>query len=167
MKIHIVGGSGSGKTTLAKQLAETYGLSHVDLDEFQWDNSGSYGVRRPEEERNALLAAAVSEENWVNEGVYYAWVEPSFQKADLIVFLKTPLWLCRFRVIRRFFRRKLGKESGKKESLSSLRALLRWMGRYKKINEKEIGTLLENYGGKVVVIKSGDPFSLVKERLSC
>lgn len=153
MKIYILGNSGSGKTRLSKRLSDRYGLPHVDLDDLFWDNSGAYGQKRDPGHRDALLSDAVEKENWVIEGIYYAWTEICFEKADRILLLDLPLALCRFRVIRRFLRRKCGLEKDKKESLSSLWALLRWMKKFQKTNLPAIRECLLPYGDKTIVIK--------------
>lgn len=41
MKIHIIGGPGSGKTFLAEKLSKELGISHLDLDDLQWDNKSA------------------------------------------------------------------------------------------------------------------------------
>lgn len=75
MKIHIIGCSGSGKTYLAQALSKKYNIPHFDLDDIQWDNrSGGYGTKTPVEKRTELLNHILENDNWIIEGVYYAWV---------------------------------------------------------------------------------------------
>ena len=79
MKIHIIGCSGSGKTYLAEALSKQYDIPHFDLDDIQWDNSAAgYGVKRPPEERAALLQEILAKPDWIIEGVYHKWVRQSF-----------------------------------------------------------------------------------------
>ena len=151
MKIHIIGGSGSGKTTLARRIARQYGLSHCDLDDLQWDNTcDHYGRKRDEQERAALLQSILEQPDWVIEGVYYAWCGQCFRDADRIILLTVPRYRYRYRIIRRFVRRKIGLEKGKKESLRSLIALLKWADHYQKDNMPQIRAMLAPYAGKVI-----------------
>lgn len=150
MKIHIIGGPGSGKTTLAKQLSEELQIPHYDLDDLQWDNSAGYGTKRDPSERDALLAQLLSKDDWIIEGVYYAWCERCFAEADRIYLLEVPCRVYRRRIIRRFIRRKLGLEPGKRETLKSLSALLQWADKYERVNLAEIKKILSAYPDKVI-----------------
>ena len=152
MKIHIIGCPGSGKSTLAEKLSRQYDVPHFDLDAFQWDSSGGYGRKRDPAGRDALLAAALENDGWIIEGVYYAWCGRCFEEADRICLLTPPVSLCKRRIVRRFIRRKLGREEGKRETLRDLTALLKWTDKYQKKNLIEIRRLLENYADKVIEI---------------
>ena len=151
MKIHIIGGPGSGKSFLAEHLSRQYGIPHFDLDDLQWNNeSESYGVKRDAQEREDLLSQLLEKDDWIIEGVYYAWCGRCFEEADTIYLLNIPRYKYRYRIIRRFVRRKLGLENGKKESLKSVSNLLRWADKYQRVNLTEIKKILEKYKGKVI-----------------
>ena len=100
MKIHIIGCSGSGKTYLANALSKKYNISHFDLDDIQWDNNAKeYGKKRTLDERKALLQEILyNNDEWIIEGVYYAWVQQSFDEADKIYVLDMPSYLCKSRI---------------------------------------------------------------------
>ena len=151
MKIHIIGGPGSGKTFLAEKLSKELGIRHYDLDELQWDHqSGSYGVKRAPQERDELLAEILRNKDWIIEGVYYAWCQQCFADADKIYVLSVPRYTYKYRIVRRFVRRKLGLEQGEKETLQSLFQLLKWADKYQKVNLVEINKLMAPYAYKVI-----------------
>ena len=155
MKIHIIGCSGSGKTYLANALAKKYNIPHFDLDDIQWDNNAEgYGTKRPLEERNALLQEILNNNEWVIEGVYYAWVQQSFDEADKIYVLDMPRYLYKSRIIIRSIKRKLGIQQGKRETLKSVYNLLKWTETFQNNNLKEIKTILEKYENKVIWLSS-------------
>ena len=155
MKIHIIGCSGSGKTYLANALAKKYNIPHFDLDDIQWDNNAEgYGTKRPLEERNALLQEILNNNEWVIEGVYYAWVQQSFDEADVIYVLDMPRYLYKSRIIIRSIKRKFGIQKGKRETLKSVYNLLKWTETFQNKNLKEIKTILDKYENKVIWLSS-------------
>ena len=130
-RIHIIGGPGSGKSFVAAELSCRLGVPAYDLDDLFWDSSAlEYGVRSDAAERNRRLAAIAAQDGWIIEGVYYGWLAPSFEAADIIIELTPPIWVRHWRVIRRFALRKLGRTPSKHESLFDLWRLLRWSHAY-------------------------------------
>ena len=153
MKIYIIGGSGSGKTYLANKLSKEHKIEHYDLDDLQWDNNAEfYGVKRKADERQAMLQEILNKESWIIEGVYYKWCKQCFADADKIYLLEVPRFTYRYRIIKRFIRRKLGLEKGKKETLKSLKNLLKWADSYNENDMPEIKRLIAPYIDKVVRI---------------
>lgn len=124
------------------------------MDDIQWDNSqNSYGVKMPVEKRNQMLNDILQQPEWIIDGVYYAWVQRSFEEADMIYVLNMPKYLYSFRIIKRFINRKIGLENGKKETLKSVYNLLKWTDTFQKTNMKDIIKILEPHKNKVVFIK--------------
>ena len=155
MKIHIIGCSGSGKTYLAGALSEKYNIPHFDLDDIQWDNNvDGYGVKMPVEKRTEQLNNILENEDWIIEGVYYAWVGKCFEDADKINVLDIPKRVYTYRIIKRAIKRKLGFEKGKKETLKSVYNLLKWTDTFQKKNMVEIRKILAKYSSKTMWLRS-------------
>ena len=151
VKIHIIGGPGSGKTFLAERLSRQFGIPHYDLDDLQWDNQADgYGTKRDPRERDELLNRILQWDEWIIEGVYYAWCARCFDEADGIFVLSVPRYQYRYRIIRRYVRRKLGLEKGKRETLKSLSALLAWADKYQNKNLAEIRNILKDCPEKII-----------------
>ncbi len=150
-RIHILGGPGSGKTFLAKILSEMTGIAPTDLDELFWDNTASdYNTRRSPDERDCLLKELVDEDQWIVEGVYHAWVVESFEKADMIIILCTPVWLRHWRILRRFVLGKLNcADHLRRETLAGQWALLKWNHAYEKDNLRRTREHLKPFSSKV------------------
>ena len=119
MKIHIIGCSGTGKTYLAKKLSNKYNIPHYDLDNIYWDNSSEkYGLKTEFEKRDNLLQNILEKDAWIVEGIYYyKWLEQSFKDADIIYILDLPKYIYKFRIIKRFIKRKLKLEVTKKRNI--------------------------------------------------
>ena len=166
MKIHIIGCSGSGKTYLAKALSEKYTIPHFDLDDIQWDNNADgYGVKMPVEKHTEHLNNILENENWIIEGVYYAWVEKCFEDADKIYVLDLPKRVYTYRIIKRTIKRKLGLEKGKKETLKSVCNLLKWTDTFQNKNMVEIKKILSAYPEKTIWLKnSKDVQKVINEK---
>ncbi len=92
-RIHIIGGSGSGKSYIAAKLARHLGVPSHDLDELFWDQAaGGYGFRTDPAKRDKQLKEIVAQDGWIIEGVYYQWLTPSFEAADVIIALTPSIW---------------------------------------------------------------------------
>lgn len=103
-RIVILGNAGSGKSTLARAIGERLGLPVVHLDRLFW----SPGWVEPEAEvfRNQVRLA-VAGEAWVCEGNYSRRTfDLRLPRADLIIWLDTPRWVCLKRVILRSLSRR-------------------------------------------------------------
>ena len=166
MKIHIIGCSVSGKTYLAKALSKKYNIPHFDLDDIQWDNNAAgYGVKMPIEKRTELLNNILENEDWIIEGVYYAWVGKCFEDADKIYVLDIPKRVYKYRIIKRTIKRKLGLEKGKKETLKSVYNLLKWTDTFQNENMLEIRKILSAYPEKTIWLKnSKDVQKVINEK---
>ncbi len=165
IKIHIIGASGSGKTYFANKLASKYGISVISLDDLFWDNShGSYNVKRNIVERNEMLDQILLHDDWIIEGVQYAWCDKCFESADFIFMLDMPRLLCRLRIIRRFIKRKLSRNSRNNETLKSLVHLLKWTKKFYAVNLIEIKEKLTHYQSKVVILSRKNDIKAMLER---
>ena len=164
MKIHIIGCSSTGKTYLAKKLSNKYNIPHYDLDNIYWDNSSQkYGIKTEIEKRDKLLLNILEKDDWIIEGIYYKWLEQSFKDADIIYVLDLPKYIYKFRIIKRFIKRKLRLEAGKKETLKSLSDLLKWADKFQNEDMKEIIKILEKYKEKVHFIKDKNNLQKILE----
>ncbi|CCN80878.1 conserved hypothetical protein [Vibrio nigripulchritudo SFn27] len=149
-KIHIIGGPGSGKTYSAKKLQQTSDLTAYDLDRVFWDQSQDSYVRASEEMRTKKLQKILANESWIIEGVYYKWLEESFQKADIIVILNPPLFKRQWRILKRFLVRKFILGHFRKETFSSFIELWRWNKKFDNDNMIRITDFTSEYKDKTV-----------------
>ena len=164
MKIYVIGCSGTGKTYLAKKLSNKYNIPHYDLDNIYWDNSSEkYGLKTEIEKRDKLLQNILEKDDWIIEGIYYKWLEQSFKDADIIYILDLPKYIYKFRIVKRFVKRKLKLEIAKKETLKSLLDLLKWTDKFQNEDMKEIIKILEKYKEKVYFIKSKKEINKILE----
>lgn len=149
IKIHILGGSGSGKTYLAKKLSADLQIPIFDLDMVFW--SGNFSQKKEESIRNQELMELSNKHDWVIEGVYYDWVDPSLAKADWIIWLDVRTHIRQRRVLTRYIKRVIGILPSKNESLKSIYNLLKWNFKYDEKNHLKIQNKLNKYRKKLII----------------
>lgn len=90
-RVYITGASGAGTSTLGRALADALGVPHLDTDDFYWmPGDPPYTVKRPVEQRLALIRAAQGDGGWVLSGSADGWAEPVLALVDLTVLLTAP-----------------------------------------------------------------------------
>jgi adenylate kinase family enzyme len=128
MRFAILGNSGSGKSTLANWLAQSGGLSRLDLDSVAWEPD------RPAVARSSALAEADVETfcsthaRWVLEGCYGNLIEAAFQFEPFLIFLNPGLASCQANCLHRPW--EPHKYPTKQEQDANLKFLLSWVAGY-------------------------------------
>ncbi len=90
-RILVIGCSGAGKSTLARKLAEGLVLPLIHLDAEYWLPGWQQPARAHWREKVAELAAR---ETWVMDGNYAGTFDLRMPRAEVIVLLDVPRWLC-------------------------------------------------------------------------
>lgn len=124
-RIVIVGNSGTGKTTLAARLADSLGLTHIELDalfhQADWEPTPAHEFRQ--KLRSAMAEADHATNGWTMCGNYRDASDGIGQDAaDTIVWLDMPRALVMRRVIWRTVRRAITREelwNGNREPMSN------------------------------------------------
>jgi adenylate kinase family enzyme len=110
---------------LARWIGSQLGLKVVHLDRLWWDDA-SYVIRGPETVRartldteafRALQRDLVAAASWVIDGGLES-LDLRLARADTIVFLDLPVWVCAWRVLRR--------RSGRSDYPPGVRESWRW-----------------------------------------
>jgi energy-coupling factor transporter ATP-binding protein EcfA2 len=97
-RILILGRTGSGKTTLARQLAATIGVPHVELDALYFGPSFSTAPLPVLRDRTN---AAIAGDRWVTDGNKSAVRDLVWPRADTVIWLDYPMFVCLWRLGRR------------------------------------------------------------------
>lgn len=96
-RILIIGSAGSGKSTFSEKLGELLSLPVIHLDQYFWK---PHWQKTSDSEWEAVLEKLLQQEKWILEG-QFAFLERRMQAADTVIFLKLPLWLCLWRILKR------------------------------------------------------------------
>jgi len=95
-RIAIVGCSGGGKSTLARALGARLGLPVVHLDTLFWKPGWT---ESPIEEFQPRVEAAALGDRWIIEGNFTSASQLRFLRADTVVWIEPPIWLCLWRAL--------------------------------------------------------------------
>ena len=105
-RIVVTGMAGAGKSTFSRVLATKTGLPLIHLDLHSW-NPG--WVRVPQGEFIEKQRALLADERWIVDSNDVD-NDILFERADTLVVLTTPWWLCAWRAFRRGLRRPPGSQ---------------------------------------------------------
>lgn len=97
-RIQIIGSSGSGKSTLAQQLGRIYKLPVFHLDNYFWNANW---VETPQERFDDKVTQLTQQEDWVIDGNYSRTLDLRMERADLVIYLDMPRYLCMYRIFKR------------------------------------------------------------------
>ncbi|MEI5992600.1 shikimate kinase [Candidatus Enterococcus mansonii] len=159
-KIMITGPVGSGKTTLARQLAKKKDVPFYELDNLIWQRLAIGDQKRSECESSQLLQEILLQNEWIIEGTTTKdWIEPALSESDVILLLLPPYYLRVYRIITRFIKQTLKKETAHyKPSLHLLVNLFRWNHHFEKKNLLELQKLTADFPEKLVILNDSNPY---------
>lgn len=99
-RVLVIGSPGAGKSTLSHALAARTGLPLHHLDKLFWLPGW---VERDREEGRAELAEVLAGERWIIDGNYGSTLPMRLSRADTVVWLDYPTWLCLGRAFKRWW----------------------------------------------------------------
>ena len=102
-RVIVIGLAGSGKSTFSRLLAVKTGIPVIHLDLHFWQPGWTAPTEREwREKQRALLAG----DAWIADGNYGETLDLSLERADTVVVLDTPWWVCSGRAFVRGIRRR-------------------------------------------------------------
>lgn len=157
-RIAIIGNAGSGKSTLTQKLHAITQLPVYYLDQYYWKPGW---VRTDPDEYKRVHDAICDKQDWIIDGINLRVMEYRIQKADMVIFLDMPRYLCFWRIFKRTFAH-YGKETvsspkGCPERFNwEFIKFLKWVWDFKKKYPPAIAELFKKYtdNKQLYVLKS-------------
>lgn len=151
-RIFIFGNSGSGKSTLTHILSEKTGITPAYLDMHHWK-----GDNHMEDEKifQRKVKELANSEEWIIEGSYKKVAETICPKADIIVLLSLPRFLCVWRILKRLLKYQGKNLPFTSENCTAGRFFskrtwehIKWAWQFPSNNEKKFLEIVESLGAK-------------------
>lgn len=156
MKIAIVGNAGSGKSTLALKLHTILHIPLYHLDQYFWGPGWQEPDRDAFEKTHNELC---DKDEWIIEGMSIRFFQYRIEKADIVIFLDSPTYLCLYYIFKRAFiyfgKAHFARAKGCFERFPSWQ-FLKFTWGFNKYRKPHIEALLDFYKNdkKIFVIKS-------------
>lgn len=175
-RVHVIGGPGAGKSFFASRVAAASRIEVHHLDELAFE--GPEFAPRPHDVTGREARAIAERGRWVTEGIFVGWVEPLFERADVIVWLDHAGWgRSARRIASRWLRQALREPAARRgaerffrfdDYARNARHLVRmlvtsreyWNGngtpQHYTVTRNQVSVALERHSGKVVHLTRAD-----------
>jgi len=160
-RVAVVGCIGAGKSTVARVLGERLDIEVVHLDRLWWQ-PGDYKIlgaetiashTMPSDEFRQLEARIVAGEAWILDGGV-ANIMLRLARADTVVFLDHPRWLCLWQLLIRHNRNRPDYPEGVQESIGWLWLLVKWIWRtWPSERRPSVVAAIDKHAGGATVIQ--------------
>lgn len=104
-RVLVIGMAGSGKSTFSRAMSAKTGLPVVHLDLHYWKPGW---VKPSENEWREKQRRLLASEAWIADGNYYETLDLQLERAETVVVLDTPWWICAGRAFGRGLRKPIG-----------------------------------------------------------
>ena len=100
-RVLVIGPCGAGKSAAAIELGHLLDLPVYHLDRLHWREGWIESSRR---ELLEALAPILAAERWLVDGNYGGTMAERVERADTVVYLDYPTWICLWRALKRVWR---------------------------------------------------------------
>jgi adenylate kinase family enzyme len=156
---------GAGKSTLARDLGQRLGLPVVHLDKLWWADA-TYAIKGSSTVREHTLSPLAfrrlqeditAHDRWIIDGDASS-LDVRLRRADTIVVLDLPRWICAWRVVRRTGKARSDYPPDVRETWRWTITLLHWIARTSPHRRRQIFASIAEHGihARVVVLTSAE-----------
>jgi len=151
-KIYIIGNITSRKTTFARRLSKKMNIPFYEMDSIIHDDVNK--IKRNLDEQKQIINEINKDNDWIIEGMGRDVGQVVFSLADKIIFLDTPIYICKYRILSRFIKQKLKIEKcNYTPDFRMLKLMYKWMNNFKN-NRNKLEDSLKPYKEKIKFVKN-------------
>ena len=150
-RVLVIGMAGAGKSTFARALSERTGLPVIHLDVHYWKPRWMKPSESEWREKQRGLLAGPA---WIADGNDPETLDLRLDRADTVVLLETPWWICAARAFSRGLRKPVGEmpEGCEDSAARRLRDEWRLVGviwRHRRSDAERARAMISRHGGHV------------------
>jgi adenylate kinase family enzyme len=169
-RIAIIGNAGSGKSVVAQRLHQILHLPVYHLDKYFWKPQWTH----PDPAEYKLIHDKLCDQDaWIMDGMNLRLLEYRIQRAEIIMFLDIPRYICFWRIFKRTFKY-YGKEApssapGCPEGITwKYIKFLKWVWDFKDRNPARIMELFNTYRDtkQIYILRSQKEIDHLIEKLT-
>lgn len=149
-RVAVVGPGGAGKSTFAAALGSRTDLPVIHLDQHFWKPGW---VETPKDEWRRTQEVLTGGDRWIVDGNYGGTFDVRFERADTVIVLAPPRWVCVHGALTRSMRNRgrAVQAAGCRERIDV--AFLRWIWRYERDSRPRLDAALARHAPRLRVIE--------------
>lgn len=150
-KIIVIGCGGAGKSTFSRKISKKFNIPVYHLDKLFWNKGW---VETPKEKFDSDIKKILNRDKWIIDGNYLRTLDMRAEKADTIIFINMPTYLCLYRIIKRrlMYRGKSRPDMAEECPEGIDFDFFKWVLTYNKKIKPTILTKLKSYKNKEIII---------------
>ncbi|CAM3651329.1 Predicted kinase from adenilate kinase family, FLAR-like protein [Xenorhabdus nematophila ATCC 19061] len=161
----VIGSPGAGKSTFARQLSQISSIPLFHLDKEYWQEGW---IAPSAEEWQQKLSTLTNQSSWIIDGNYGSSLSQRLEKADTVIHLYIPTYICLFQAIIR-----ITKWHGKQRPDMALGCyekinfdFLRQIIKYRKYQFKKDKLLLDDFDGNYIQLTSRTAIKVFLQKIA-
>lgn len=154
-RVIVIGCGGAGKSTFSRNLSDKLDIPVYHLDKLFWNRGW---ISTPQDEFDNKIQELANRDKWIIDGNYIRTFDMRAERADTIIFINMPTYVCFYRVIKRrvMYKDKIRPDmaEGCPEGIDF--EFFKWVLTYNKKIRPRILEKLKKYNDKTVIILNSE-----------
>ena len=154
-RVIVIGCGGAGKSTFSRNLSDKLDIPVYHLDKLFWNRGW---ISTPQDEFDNKIQELANRDKWIIDGNYIRTFDMRAERADTIIFINMPTYVCFYRVIKR---RVMYKDKSRPDMAEGCPEgidfeFFKWVLTYNKKIRPKILEKVKKYNDKTVIILNSE-----------